>query len=161
MLADHPAVLNDPEPSVLADSLGSSTVNLRVSFWLDGHEYSWLKVRSSMVRLVKFGFPLRAFRLQATRTDPYGPSAKDPGSCAWCSGTPAPRGQVFKGASTRTPPTTTAATPAQIGTLTVSFSFHPTRDGGQSDELGFAKGEIHRVGAHDQRALADCTRCRL
>jgi small conductance mechanosensitive channel len=29
VLADHPAVLNDPEPSVLADSLGKSTVNLR------------------------------------------------------------------------------------------------------------------------------------
>lgn len=34
VLADHPAVLNDPEPSVLADRLGTSTVNLRVYFWL-------------------------------------------------------------------------------------------------------------------------------
>ncbi len=56
VLADHPAVLNDPEPSVLVDSLGSSTVNLRLYFWLDGHEYSWLKVRSSMIRLVKLAF---------------------------------------------------------------------------------------------------------
>jgi small conductance mechanosensitive channel len=32
VLADHPAVLKDPEPSVLADSLGSATVNLRVYF---------------------------------------------------------------------------------------------------------------------------------
>jgi small-conductance mechanosensitive channel len=36
VLAEHPAVLNDPEPSVLADSLGMSTVNLRVYFWLNG-----------------------------------------------------------------------------------------------------------------------------
>ena len=56
VLADHPAVLNDPEPSVLADSLGASTVNLRVYFWLNGREHSWLKVRSSVIRLVKFAF---------------------------------------------------------------------------------------------------------
>jgi len=56
VLADHPAVLNDPEPSVLADNLGRSTVNLRVYFWLNGREHSWLKVRSSVIRLVKRAF---------------------------------------------------------------------------------------------------------
>jgi len=56
VLADHPAVLNDPEPSVLVDSLGRSTVNLRVYFWLNGRTYSWLKVRSSVIRLVKRAF---------------------------------------------------------------------------------------------------------
>ncbi len=56
MLADHPAVLNDPEPSVLVDSLGRATVNLRVYFWLNGQEHSWLKVRSSVIRLVKIAF---------------------------------------------------------------------------------------------------------
>lgn len=56
VLADHPAVMKDPEPSVLADSLGTSTVNLRVYFWLNGREHSWLKVRSSVIRLVKLAF---------------------------------------------------------------------------------------------------------
>ena len=56
VLADHPAVLKDPEPSVLADSLGRATINLRVYFWLNGREYSWLKVRSSVIRLVKIAF---------------------------------------------------------------------------------------------------------
>lgn len=56
VLAEHPAVLNDPEPSVLADSLGRATVNLRVYFWLNGREYSWLKVRSSVIRLLKLAF---------------------------------------------------------------------------------------------------------
>lgn len=56
VLADHPAVLNDPEPSVLVDSLGRTTVNLRVYFWLNGSEHSWLKVRSSVIRLVKLAF---------------------------------------------------------------------------------------------------------
>ncbi|MDQ6914006.1 MAG: mechanosensitive ion channel family protein, partial [Verrucomicrobiota bacterium] len=53
VLAEHPAVLKDPEPSVLAESLGQATVNLRIYFWINGHEYSWLKVRSSLIRLVK------------------------------------------------------------------------------------------------------------
>jgi len=56
VLEDHPAVLNDPEPSVLAESLGKATVNLRVYFWLNGREHSWLKVRSSVIRLVKLAF---------------------------------------------------------------------------------------------------------
>lgn len=56
VLADHPGVLNDPEPSVLADSLGTSTVNLRIYFWLNGREHSWLKMRSSVIRLVKRAF---------------------------------------------------------------------------------------------------------
>lgn len=56
VLADHPVVLTDPEPSVLVDSLGMSTVNLRVYFWLNGREHSWLKVRSSVIRLVKRAF---------------------------------------------------------------------------------------------------------
>lgn len=56
VLAEHSAVLNDPEPAVLVDSLGRSTVNLRVYFWINGHENSWLKVRSSVIRLVKLAF---------------------------------------------------------------------------------------------------------
>lgn len=56
VLDDHPAVLNDPEPAVLVQELGTSTVKLRVYFWLDGRENSWLKVRSSVLRLVKREF---------------------------------------------------------------------------------------------------------
>ena len=56
VLTGHPAVLNDPAPSVLADSLGKATVNLRVYFWINGREHSWLKVRSSLIRLVKRAF---------------------------------------------------------------------------------------------------------
>lgn len=53
VLTDHPAVLSDPEPSVLVDSLGKATVNLRVYYWINGREHSWLKVRSSLIRLLK------------------------------------------------------------------------------------------------------------
>jgi small-conductance mechanosensitive channel len=56
VLAEHPAVLKDPEPWVLVDSLGPTTVNLRIYFWLDGGCHSWLKVKSSVIRLVKRAF---------------------------------------------------------------------------------------------------------
>ncbi|HUF09381.1 MAG TPA: mechanosensitive ion channel family protein [Rhodothermales bacterium] len=56
VLAEHPAVLNEPEPLVLVENLGSSTVNLRVYFWLDGGRHSWLKVKSSVIRLVYRAF---------------------------------------------------------------------------------------------------------
>lgn len=56
VLADHPAVLSEPEPMVLVENLGPSTVNLRVYFWLDGGKHSWLKVKSSVIRLVKRAF---------------------------------------------------------------------------------------------------------
>jgi small-conductance mechanosensitive channel len=56
VLAEHPAVLTEPEPLVLVESLGASTVNLRVYFWLDGGRHSWAKVKSSVIRLVKRAF---------------------------------------------------------------------------------------------------------
>lgn len=56
VLTAHPAVLGDPEPLVLVDGLGKATVNLRVYFWINGREHSWLKVRSSVIRLVKRAF---------------------------------------------------------------------------------------------------------
>jgi small-conductance mechanosensitive channel len=53
VLGRHEAVMADPEPLVLVDSLGASTVNLKVYYWIDGHRYSTLKVRSALLRLVK------------------------------------------------------------------------------------------------------------
>lgn len=56
VLADHPAILDEPEPLVLVENLGASTVNLRVYFWLDGTLHSWAKVKSSVIRHVKRAF---------------------------------------------------------------------------------------------------------
>lgn len=56
VLADHPAVLTNPEPWVLVDGLGTTTVNLRVYFWLDVNNHSYLKVRSSVMRMIKRAF---------------------------------------------------------------------------------------------------------
>ncbi|MGK2961516.1 MAG: mechanosensitive ion channel domain-containing protein [Gemmatimonadaceae bacterium] len=63
VLLDHPAVLKDPEPWVLVNDLRASTVNLRVYFWLDGSRHSWLKVRSSVIRLVKRAFQERGISI--------------------------------------------------------------------------------------------------
>lgn len=56
IIAEHPAVLADPEPLVLAENFGPSTVDLHVYFWLDGQEHSHLKVKSSVMRQVKRAF---------------------------------------------------------------------------------------------------------
>ncbi len=64
VLADHPAVLNEPEPWVLVQDLGPTSVNLRVYFWLDGDRHSWVKVKSSVLRLVKRAFQDAGISLQ-------------------------------------------------------------------------------------------------
>ncbi|MDO8861627.1 mechanosensitive ion channel family protein [Haliea sp. E1-2-M8] len=56
VLAEHPAVLQEPEPLVLVENLGPSTVNLRIYFWLDGGQLSWAKVKSSVIRFIKRAF---------------------------------------------------------------------------------------------------------
>ena len=50
---EHPAVLNEPEPWVLVDELASSTINMKFFFWVDGSRHNVLKVRSSVMRLIK------------------------------------------------------------------------------------------------------------
>jgi small conductance mechanosensitive channel len=56
VLREHPAVLTEPELLVLVDQLGSATVNLKVYFWYDGARFNGLKVKSSLIRLVKQAF---------------------------------------------------------------------------------------------------------
>ena len=46
------AVLQDPEPQVLVDVLASSTVNLKVYFWINNHTHSLLKVSSFLMRTI-------------------------------------------------------------------------------------------------------------
>ena len=50
VLRDHPAVLDDPEPMVLVDSLGSSSITLRAYYWFDFSKYSEFKLRSALLR---------------------------------------------------------------------------------------------------------------
>lgn len=52
----HPAVIARPEPTVLVESLGASTVNLRIFFWVNIEQHSHLKVRSAVTRQIKVAF---------------------------------------------------------------------------------------------------------
>ncbi len=52
LMTDHKAVLNDPKPQVLVDNLGSSTINLKVYFWVDSRQHSVAKVGSVLMRLI-------------------------------------------------------------------------------------------------------------
>ncbi len=52
VLREHPAVLDDPEPWVVVEQLGSATVNLRCYFWVNGKQHSGVKVKSSVIRQV-------------------------------------------------------------------------------------------------------------
>lgn len=56
VLKNHPAIVAEPEPLVLVESLGAATVNLRIYFWIDIARYSSLKVRSAVIRLTKLAF---------------------------------------------------------------------------------------------------------
>lgn len=52
-LIAHTAVLADPEPMVLVETLGSATVNIRSYYWYDGLEVSNIKLKSALLRAVK------------------------------------------------------------------------------------------------------------
>lgn len=53
ILRDHEAVAADPSPSVVVETLGAATVNLRVYFWIDQTQHSILKVKSAVIRRAK------------------------------------------------------------------------------------------------------------
>lgn len=52
-ILNHEAVLKDPEPLVLVDSLSKDQVHLRIYYWIDARKHNMLKVKSDMIRLVK------------------------------------------------------------------------------------------------------------
>jgi small-conductance mechanosensitive channel len=53
VLKNHEAVLQEPEPLVLVQSMSRQTAILRVFFWLDVQKHSKDKVRSAIIRLSK------------------------------------------------------------------------------------------------------------
>jgi small-conductance mechanosensitive channel len=56
VLREHPAVLADPEPMVLAVGLAPGSVTLRIFFWVNVHDHDRMKVKSAVIRLVKHRF---------------------------------------------------------------------------------------------------------
>lgn len=53
VLTAHEAVTAEPAPMVLIDKLASSTVNIKAYFWVNTRDFSMLKVKSVVLRLVK------------------------------------------------------------------------------------------------------------
>ncbi|NVK57488.1 MAG: mechanosensitive ion channel family protein [Alteromonadaceae bacterium] len=50
LISEHPNVLDDPEPLVLVDQLGSATLNLKVYFWINVESTSVIKMASVLMR---------------------------------------------------------------------------------------------------------------
>jgi small-conductance mechanosensitive channel len=70
-------VIADPEPSVLVDQLGDSTVNVICRGWVDQRDVDFFKVRSEAIRLVKERFdddgitmPEPTYRVQMVERGP-------------------------------------------------------------------------------------------
>lgn len=52
ILNENEFVLQDPPPMVLVEELATSTINLKVFFWVNGEKHSLLKVKSSVMKRV-------------------------------------------------------------------------------------------------------------
>ena len=50
VLGQHQFVLESPEPQILIDNLGASTINLKVYFWINAEVTSIVKITSSLFR---------------------------------------------------------------------------------------------------------------
>lgn len=78
VLTEHPAVLNDPEPMVLADAFLPIAVNLKIYYWINGKDHSVLKVRSSIIRLLKAELQRQRILLYPVGFPPPPPPAAPP-----------------------------------------------------------------------------------
>ena len=56
IFSQHEAILDQPEPLILIENLGASTINIRAYFWVDNEKHSPAKVRSAVIRLTKRAF---------------------------------------------------------------------------------------------------------
>lgn len=55
-LATNPAVLTDPAPMAIVDSLGDSSVAMKFFGWIDQRNHDFMKGRSESIRLIKEAF---------------------------------------------------------------------------------------------------------
>jgi small conductance mechanosensitive channel len=56
VLKENDAILDEPESLVLVDNLDKDSVNLHVYYWIDNRKHNWLKIKSSVIRLIKHAF---------------------------------------------------------------------------------------------------------
>jgi len=55
-LAKNPAVLSEPGPMIIVESLGDSTVILKFYAWLDQREHDLMKTKSESIRMIKTAY---------------------------------------------------------------------------------------------------------
>ncbi len=103
VLLDHPAVLKEPEPLVLVEKLGASSVDLRVFFWIDSSRHDFLKVKSSAIRLTKRALQAGGFTLPDSAREvifpqgvPLAPAPAVDGTRSGAGGKPVPGGGAEK-----------------------------------------------------------------
>jgi small conductance mechanosensitive channel len=73
VLVENEVILKDPEPLVLVDSLVKDSVNLHIYYWINIRKYNWLKIKSSVIRLIKQAFQTEGIdykqELQTSKTE--------------------------------------------------------------------------------------------
>ncbi|MEZ5537845.1 MAG: mechanosensitive ion channel family protein [Thiolinea sp.] len=79
VLSSIDGVIKDPKPLVVIEALGDSNVLLRIYAWVNQEQYSYAKVRSESIRLVKQAFddanivmPEPVYKLRLTQVDGAG-----------------------------------------------------------------------------------------
>ena len=92
-LAKNPGVLAVPKPTIIVDSLGDSTVIVKIYAWVDQREHDFLKTRSESIRMVKVAYddagiemPEPIYRIHMRGGGGQAPVAEDSGSAqveAW------------------------------------------------------------------------------
>lgn len=65
VLKGHPAVLDNPEPSVFAEEIRNAAVLIKLSFWFDSREINGLQLRSALIRLTKRALMEAGMTIQA------------------------------------------------------------------------------------------------
>jgi hypothetical protein len=96
-LVEHSAVLDDPEPLVLVEELGASTVNLKVYFWVDVQKHSLIKVRSSVMRRVLAAMSEAGVSMPDDAREVIFPQGVPVGDARGGGAVPPPEGVGFRG----------------------------------------------------------------
>ncbi len=65
VLTGHPAVLENPEPWVVAEEIRNAAVLIRFSFWFDSRKTNGLQLRSALIRLTKRALLAAGMTIQA------------------------------------------------------------------------------------------------
>lgn len=78
VLAGHPAVLENPEPWVVAEEIRNAAVLIKLSFWFDSRKTNGQQLRSALIRLTKRALMEAGMTIQAEQRQYVEPIADGP-----------------------------------------------------------------------------------